>query len=67
MDALPYDMHAAVRAARDLLRTEYPLVVSTWRSGVVTSFPMPEPHSPACDCVERATALLTEHATHSAA
>lgn len=67
VNALPEGMHAAVRVARDLPHTEHPLVVSTWRSGVVTSFPMPEPHSPSCDCVERATALLTEHATHSAA
>lgn len=67
VDALPYDMHAAVRAARDLPHTEHPLVMSTWRSGVVTNFPMPEAHSPNCDCVERATALLTEHASHSAA
>lgn len=67
VDALPEGMHAAVRAGSDLPHTEYPLVVSTWCSGVITNFPMPEAHSPACDCVERATALLTEHATHSAA
>lgn len=67
MDALPYNIHAAVRVARGLPHTEYPLVVSTWRSGIATNFPMPETHSIDCDCVERATALLTEHATHSAA
>ncbi|UBV14982.1 hypothetical protein [Mycolicibacterium fortuitum] len=67
VNALPEGMHAAVRAAREVPREEYPLVMSTWRSGVATNFPMPETHSTDCDCVERATALLTEHATHSAA
>lgn len=64
--ALPYDMRAAVRVTAELPHGQFPLVMFTRRSGVETTFPLPEPHT-ACDCVARATALLDEHAAHSAA
>lgn len=62
VDTLPEDMRAAVRAASELPHGQFPLVMSTWRAGVETTFPMPM----SCDCVQRATALLSEHAAHVA-
>ena len=67
VDALPSDMRDAVLAVRNLPRDAYPLVRGDDGAGIKQgSTRVPEPHSPACDCVQRATALLSEHAAHVA-
>lgn len=70
VDALPFDMRDAALAMREQPRDAFPLLLRDERSGIVTGSTLspssiPDEHGD-CDCVPRATALLTEHAEHAA-